>query len=347
MQDVPIVLLGWGGVGRAFGDVVAGAGPELRRRYGIEPRIVAIRRSRTQARPGSPRSGAAHLAERPDREPASGPEPDWRPAVDLAALLADARPGIVVQAVPGDQPGSTAAFDQVLAALDAGAHVVTATKSHLVTRWAELDKAAHTAGRAIRVSGATGAALPAGDLGRRGIRALGCVAIRASLNGTSNHVLNELAIGESLDAVLADAVAAGIAEPEPSGDLDGSDAASKLVILANLTWGRAATIADVETGPITAETATLARQAARGGRALRQVATASIDVGTMTVGLEAVAEGDALHHLPGAEKAVEFDCGQAGRIVVSGGRSSPRGAALALLKDVVNLATGDAGSGLG
>jgi homoserine dehydrogenase len=331
MRDLPIVLLGLGSVGRTFVEVIAESEPQLRRRFGFAPRIVAIRRSGTEARiqPG----GASDAA--------------WLPARGLGDLLADAQPWVVVQAMPGDRPGATAALDAALAALATGAHLVTATKSHLVTHWSVLDSAARSVGRAIRVSGATGAALPAGDMARRGTRALGCIAIRASLNGTSNHVLNELARGGALDAVLAEAVAAGIAEPDPTSDLGGHDAAAKLVILANLAWGLQAGIGDVEIEPITAATGDRALAAVREGRALRQVATARIDGGRMSVRLEAVGADDALHRLPGPEKAVEFDCGQAGRVVVSGGRSSPRGAALAMLKDVVNLATGDEAPGLG
>lgn len=329
MRDLPIVLLGLGHVGRTFVQVVLESQPELRRRYGVAPRIVAVRRSGTEA-----------LVQEDTASVAA-----WLPARPLADLLAETRPWVVVQAVPGEQAGGTAALDAALASLGAGAHLVTATKSHLVTHWGVLQAAAQAAGRAVRVSGATGAALPAGDMARRAMRSLGCVAIRASLNGTSNHVLNELSRGGGLDTVVGEAVAAGIAEPDPTSDLGGHDAAAKLVILANLTWGLQAGIADVALDPITTATAGRARAAKRRGRALRQVATARMD-GSMSVRLEAVEPGDSLHRLPGAEKAAEFDCGPAGRVVISGGHSSPRGAALAMLKDVVNLATGDDAPGL-
>jgi homoserine dehydrogenase len=90
----------------------------------------------------------------------------------------------------------------------------------------------------------------------------------------------------------------------------------------------------------------MARAAFGEGRRLRFVATGAGPLADLLVRLEAVGQDDPLHRLPGSEKAVVYDCGPAGSIVVSGGRSDPRGAALALLKDVVNLATGDASPGI-
>jgi homoserine dehydrogenase len=227
-----------------------------------------------------------------------------------------------------------------LTVLGEGAHLVTATKSHLVHHWAELEDAGRSSARAIRVSAACGAALPAADLARRGVRSFGCQRIRGSLNGTSNFVLNEMARGSSLAAAIARAQSAGIAEPDPGGDLDGSDAASKLVILANLLWHRADSFEAVVRDQMDALAEDLVRRTASEGRAVRSIATATSGSSEMTVRYEAVDGDDSFFILPGAEKAVEFD-GPAGRIVVTGGRSSPRGAALALLKDVTNILTGD------
>lgn len=67
----------------------------------------------------------------------------------------------------------------------------------------------------------------------------------------------------------------------------------------------------------------------------------------MRVRFEELPGSDALHRLPGAEKAVEFDCGPAGNVIVTGGRSSPRGAALAMVEDVLGLCTGERSPGLG
>jgi len=332
MQNVRVVLLGWGGVGQSFAAVAKERAAGVRARHRIDISIVGVRRSNSELRLS------------PGQDPASGP---WTRPGTLSTLLADAQATVVVQAIPSDEAGSAAACQQVLDAFDAGADVVTATKSHLVTRWRVLEEAAEASRRAIRVSAAAGAALPMADLSRRALRGFPCSRLRGSLNGTTNFVLNELAGGVTLGDAIARARANGIAETDPSGDLSGRDAAAKLVIAANLLWGRGATVADVAVEGIESATGTLAAAAASRGRALRSVATALHDGLTMWVRLEDVADGDPLHRLPGSQKAVEFDCGSAGSIVLTGGESSRRGAALAMLKDVINLATGDRAIGFG
>jgi homoserine dehydrogenase len=254
----------------------------------------------------------------------------------------------VVQAVPSANASSVEARDQIVRAMGAGADVVTATKSPLVAYWSELERAAAGSGKCIRISAAAGAALPAVDLCRRALRALPCRSVRASLNGTTNFVLNQLQSGASWRAAVDLAVERGICEPNPVDDLSGRDAAMKIVILANLLWGRAQTLSDVSIEGIPDDVESRLKLAAANGRVLRSVAVARPEPSqTLEVGLQELSPQDPLARLEGAEKGIEFDCAECGTITVTGGRSSPLGAAFALLKDVVNLSTGDRAIGFG
>ena len=146
----------------------------------------------------------------PGDDLARGP---WMPAAGLRSLLIETRATILVQAIPSDAARSAIACEQVLDAFAEGADVVTATKSHLVTRWKEIEEAGLTSRRAIRVSAAAGAALPMVDVSRRALRGYPCVGVRGSFNGTSNFVLNEMSNGATLGEALGRAQAEGIAEP--------------------------------------------------------------------------------------------------------------------------------------
>jgi homoserine dehydrogenase len=161
------------------------------------------------------------------------------------------------------------------------------------------------------------------------------------LNGTSNFVLEALGAGTPLDDALVDARRAGIAEPDATADLSGADAAAKITILGNLVWSRAGRADEVAVEAIDHATSKRAVSAYREGRALRAIARSAESGSRSAVALEAVESGDPFFSLRGAEKAVTFDCGPSGAVTVSGGKSSPRAAASALLKDVVNLMTGD------
>jgi homoserine dehydrogenase len=321
-RPLRLVLLGHGPVARAFLDLVEESKRRAADRYGIELVVVGVRAATSEV--------LLDGIVVPPRE-------EWEAAGSLEAFLTASEADVAVQAIPSRDDLVDTAFDQVAAAFAAGMDVATATKSHLVRRWSALDAAAQQAGRRIRISGATGAALPAADVARQSLRGFPCQRMRGSLNGTSSFVLDRLANGASLSDAVAEAQAAGIAEASVASDLDGSDAASKLVLLANLLWAGDLSIDDVEREPIEAVAAQRAQRAAAGGRRLRAVATAELDGGA-AVRLEELDEQDPLYPVRGPEKAVAFDCGGIGQIVVSGGKASPRGAAQALLKDVLHLA---------
>jgi homoserine dehydrogenase len=324
--------LGYGGVGRAFWKAVAANRGELMRRHGLSLEIVLVRRSATQAEPVSG-----------DHEPAP-----WIDAGDVDEAVSRLRIDVVVQAVPGNTANLAESRDQIVRAMEAGADVVTATKPPLVTFWGELDDAATASGRCIRISAAAGAALPAVDLCRRALRTLPCESVRASLNGTTNFVLSQMRMGLSRQAAVDLAVGKGICEPNPSDDLSGRDAAMKIVLLANLLWGQARPLSEVEIEGIPDDVQSKLAAASASGRVLTSVAVARLAPSALLqVGLQELDAKDPLARLEGAEKGVTFECGQCGSISVTGGHSSPQGAAFALLKDVVNLATGDRATGFG
>jgi homoserine dehydrogenase len=328
--DVPVVLSGYGPVGRAYATELAERGTELAAAYGVRPHVVAVRGATGEYRTEPGVAGAGAVV--PGRA-------EWGVVSGFEGLLDEVRPVVFAQAVPSSAEVAPVAAAEALAALRRGVHVVTATKGHLLSDWRALRDAARGGDAELRFSGATGAALPAGDVARDSLLGFGCRAIRACPNGTSTYVLDLMAGGATLDEALADARRRGIAEADPIADLSGADAAAKVRLLTGLAWDWDVTATAVRLTPIDAATATVARAAAADGHRLRAVATARADrPGEVTVDLAPTAPGDPLYTITGPGKAVVFDCGDAGEITVSGGRSSPRGAALAMLKDTLAVA---------
>ncbi|MFD0275611.1 homoserine dehydrogenase [Kitasatospora sp. NPDC127111] len=325
-EDVAVVLSGHGPVGRAYADLLRTRGEELARRYSVRLRLAAVR------------TASAHCLVNPgDPVP---PRPAWGPPVPLEQTLDRSGARVLVQALPSSPAVRRQAAEEAALALRRGVHVVTAAKGHLLTHWRELGEAAQAGRSLIRISGATGAALPTADLARAGVRGLGCRSVRACPNGTATFVLDRLAAGESLAEAVGEAQRRGIAEADPSADLSGEDAATKVRLLAALLWGWEPSAVRVRTEPVDGRTAQAALAAAARGHRLRAVARASLDEPLVVrVGLEETAPGDPLHALAGPEKAVVYGCPEAGDITVSGGRSSPVGAALAMLKDTLDVTT--------
>ena len=164
-------------------------------------------------------------------------------ATDPAATFADPSVHIVCELMGG----TTTAKAHILAALAAGKHVVTANKALLAEAGAELFDAARAAGRVICFEAAVAGGVPI-------IRALGeslsanqVTSIQAILNGTSNFILTAMAdTGMKYSDALVEAQRLGYAEADPTLDVDGSDAAHKLAVLAQIAFGVAARPHEIE-----------------------------------------------------------------------------------------------------
>lgn len=265
----------------------------------------------------------------------------WAPVTPLYELLGETGAAVLVQAIPSSPKASVVAANEALTALRMGIDVVTATKGHLLSHWSELQSAAHGSGARIRMSAATGAALPAADMARVGLRGFECTSIRACPTGTATYVLDRLAEGDSIDSAIAGAQARGIAEADPSFDLSGADSATKIRLIAGILWGWDVSQIRVHLEGIDASTAPRIQMARARGMRMRAVASARRDAPLLVdVRLEALAPSDPLNQLCGPDKGVTFTCLDAGDITISGGRSSPLGAARALWKDTLGLGPG-------
>jgi homoserine dehydrogenase len=158
-------------------------------------------------------------------------------STDVAAAIHDPAVQVVVELIGG----TTTAKKVVLDALAAGKHVVTANKALLADSGAEVFEAARKAERTVCFEAAVAGGVPV-------IRALGeslaanqVTAIQAILNGTSNFILTAMAERDlGYAQALAEAQKLGYAEADPTLDVDGSDAAHKLAILAQIAFGVAA-----------------------------------------------------------------------------------------------------------
>lgn len=207
-----IGLLGFGNIGSAFARLSRDAAAQLSAR-GLAPVIAtALVRDTSRHRPDAPLAG--RITDTPDRF--------FSEPVD-----------VIVEALGGVEP----AFTLVHRALDRGIPVVTANKSLVAAHGEDLARLARRRGTALRYEAACIAGVPfLGTFERRALvsRAAGVTAI---LNGTSNYILTTMTRGGSFAAALADAQRLGYAEPDPTMDISGADAAEKLAILVRL-FGR-------------------------------------------------------------------------------------------------------------
>ena len=151
-----------------------------------------------------------------------------------AHLVASSETDVIVELMGGDEPARTL----IAAALGAGKAVVTANKHVIAHHGPELEALARRTGAALRFEASVGGGIPV--LGPIATELAGnrLTAVRGIVNGTTNYILTAMADeGRDYGEVLAAAQAAGYAEADPSGDVEGHDAINKLVILARLAFG--------------------------------------------------------------------------------------------------------------
>lgn len=265
----------------------------------------------------------------------------WKPGLRISHIVGDIEPGILVECTPSDLATGEPGLSHITMALEFGWHVVAASKGALVLKFRELEDLARKRGVRLMASGAAAAALPTLDVGVRSLAGAEVLGIEGILNGTTNFILTKMEKGVTYAQALAEAQARGIAEPDPTMDVDGWDTAAKLVIISNSVMRTGFRLEDVMVSGIRDLAPHLGPKAAEAGKALRLMGKCSKDDVShpwrLEVGL-ALLDGD--HPLFGVRsttKGVTFYTDTMGPVTVIGGRSDPGGTGAALLKDIINI----------
>jgi homoserine dehydrogenase len=228
-------------------------------------------------------------------------------------------------------------------ALGRGLHVVSANKGPFIHHYRELRDLAAKHGVALKLSAAAAAALPTLDVAETCLAGTDILAIEGVLNGTSNFILTRMRAGTDYAAALAEAQRLGIAEPDPTLDVEGYDTANKLALIANVCLGADLGPGDVERTGITGLGGDAVRAAAAQGRIFRLVGRATREPDGRVrarVAPEPLPADHPLAAVDGAEKGITYTTDTMHRVTVVGGKSDPRGAAAALLKDILNIYRG-------
>jgi homoserine dehydrogenase len=153
---------------------------------------------------------------------------------DVFDVVRDPEVDIVVELIGG----CDTARRLVMEAIAAGKHVVTANKALIAEHGNEIFAAASARGVTVAFEAAVGGGIPIIKAIREGLAANRIEWVAGIINGTGNYILTEMREkGRSFAAALADAQALGYAEADPTFDVEGIDAAHKLVILASLAFG--------------------------------------------------------------------------------------------------------------
>jgi len=262
----------------------------------------------------------------------------WKAGLTVEAVLKKIEPGVLVECTPSNIQTGEPGLGHIQAALENGWHVVTANKGPLVVAFRMLQNLARENRLSLGYSGATAAALPTLDVGLYSLAGAEILAIEGILNGTSNFILTRMGEGATFEEALKDAQARGIAEHNPALDVEGWDTAAKLLLIANSVLGLDLSLDDIKIKGITEISPGRIEGAKREGRALKLIGKIRRTEGRWRaeVSPSAIEAGHPLFHVDGTNKGITFLTDTMGSVTVTGGKSDPRGAAAALLKDIIH-----------
>ncbi|MCC7517146.1 MAG: homoserine dehydrogenase, partial [Pseudomonadales bacterium] len=227
MKKVTVGLCGLGTVGSGVFNVMARNAELINARAGCEINIV-------------------HVGARRDREGCD----TSRVTVsrDIFAVLDDPAVDIIVELIGG----TDVARELVLKAIAKGKHVVTANKALIAHHGAEIFAAAAQQKVTVEYEAAVAGGIPIIKALRDGLVANRIAWVAGIINGTTNFILTEMRDkGRDFADVLKEAQALGYAEADPTFDVEGIDAAHKLVILASIAFGMPLEIKKIHTEGIT------------------------------------------------------------------------------------------------
>jgi homoserine dehydrogenase len=237
LAEHKLALLGFGNVGQALARLLLNKCDELKARYGVTFRVTAIR-TETHGAAIDPAgvdlvkalelSEAGASLDTLSAQPAPVDALDW-----IAASGADA----LFENTPVSYMDGEPALSHLRTALKHGMHAITANKGPVVHGYEELKALAEKHGRAFRFESTVMDGAPVFGLARETLPAGNIHAVSGVLNSTTNLILTRMEDGEALDDAVAYAQSIGIAETDPSGDIDGWDAAVKLAALSTVIMG--------------------------------------------------------------------------------------------------------------
>jgi homoserine dehydrogenase len=342
LRTVDLILVGLGNVQRQFLHLLVTRQTVLAQRYGLQVRVVGASDSRGAVAAVDGLDLPVLLAHKLAGGHA-GAFPGGQPEATAVDLLRQVQAHALLEASPVNLRDAQPALSFVSAAIAAGMDVVLANKAPLALAYGDLHRLAQQHGVRLAFSATVCGGLPVVNVGTRDLVAANVRRVEGIFNSTSNYILTQMAAGHSFADALAEAQRRGIAETDPSLDVDGWDTANKLTIVANAVLGLPVTVADVQpVVGIRGSEIGSQKSEVRGQRShilkLLGIAEQRAD-GDYALSVRPVwlPPEHKLARVNGWEMGVVFESDLFETIFITIDERGPTGTAAAMLRDVVNL----------
>ncbi|MBR5954463.1 MAG: homoserine dehydrogenase [Methanobrevibacter sp.] len=334
MKECKIIIMGFVSVGQGIAQAIALKKAMIKDKYGVELKVVAAADSSSSAinQDGLEEMLLIHSK---NSEGKLSSYPDYGSDVSGLDVLDAVEYDLLMEATPTNIETAEPALSLTLKAFEQGKDVVTSHKGHLAIKFKEVTEAAQDNGVEFKYEASVGGAMPIINFSRETLSSCGIKSIIGILNGTTNYILSRMTSeGSAYDITLKESQELGIAETDPTQDVEGIDAACKTIILANSLLGIDATYDDVEVNGISNITSHAIDLARKDVYLIKLIAEVSPD--TLKVSPRLVKKGST-YDVGGTLNMATIKTDLAGDVTVMGLGAGSLETASAMLTDVISI----------
>ena len=339
MSQVSIALVGFGNVGRALARLLIRKQASLENEYGITFKVVGIATGRHGScidPNGIDLEKSLALVESSQSLAALSTQPAPTSVLDfIQAVPAD----ILLENSPTNHDTGQPAIAHLSAALEGGMHAVTANKGPIVHGYNQLSELAKSKGKRFLFESTVMDGAPIFSVFRGPLPAVDLRGFHGILNSCTNMILGRMENGESLDQAIAYAQSIGIAETDPSDDVDGWDASIKVAALVTVLMGIPITPDQVDRQGIRGLTRQMFDEAETAGERWKLVCSAYRQGSALRtrVAPERVTPDSPLYSINGTSSYVQFETDVLPGLGIVENNPSPETTAYGLLADMINV----------
>lgn len=326
-------MLGFGVVGQSFVKLLLSHSTDLYNDYGIKPKVVACADNGgiVTCDQGLDLDRLLNVKKKKKSIIHYGAKGNRSEILDVIENI-DAE--VVIELTPTNIVDGEPGKNHIISAMKSGKNVITVNKGPLALEFPSLMELAEYNRIAFKFSGTVGGGTPILEFAKRCLKGDRIISFEGILNGTTNYILSKMYEGLNFSEALQDASEKGYAEKDPTLDVDGFDAAAKLVIASNFVMNMKSTMKDVSREGIRDVKPSQVLTERKNGNAMKLIA--SCDGKNLVVKPKPVSMKDPIC-VDGILNAITFTCQHSGQQTIIGKGAGGMETASAILRDLIDI----------
>ena len=327
-----IILCGFGVVGQSLVKLFESRAEDLYAKYGLKPRVVGVFDSKGSAVDPSGLN-FNKLIETKKKFGTVKNYADTKNSMSGIEMLKNVEADVLIETTASNYKDAEPGMTHITTAMKKGMHIISVNKGPLALAFPSLLELATYNQVMFKFSGTVGGGTPILDYAKNSLSGERITSFAGILNGTTNYILTNMGTGVTYEEALKDAKDKGYVEADEALDLDGLDAAAKLVILANWIMGMKVTLPDINCTGIRKVTVEDIKKAAKNNCTIKLIASCNKE---LVVGPKEVSNDDPLC-VNGTLNAIAFTSEHSGTQTIIGKGAGGMETASSILRDLLDI----------